>query len=930
MGRFQQSCSDIAARLGLSDYGDATLDKRLMLKNYLERLGPRPWLMVLDNLDDIDMVAASTSDSSTQEFSQISTFIPVSEYGQILVTTRDQRIGLRLSGNKGSLDVEPLSGESACQMLQNRLTPATSHSLSSLAQICEHLENLPLAISQAAAYMNQYSVCPDDYIKLIKTSDVGTIELLDEDLGDRRRDLESSSSIGRTWELTFRRLMQQDRRAANMLALMSTVEPQNIPIQLMSRLESDWLQCTKALGVLQALSFVRTQQLADGSTLFSMHRLVQRYTRRWLTTEGSYEKHRELALQILSSPELGTPDAFLLHRLRLLQEYRPTAKTTESYGAMFDLILETEMARTSGVATLQICSSTFAQTKIEMAIHYLKYEEMAYRLASLCHLQGLYEDCILMLKPLTEKYLSAPFQTPEDLQAASPICFLLAKTLAQIGKEDQATVIYSKILQTLRLLQTQFPEHQKLFLIKCDMADLLSELGDHEACLELCEELAPWIALQGDEVQRKFYLLRGSVARLENHHGAAEQDLFKGLQMMKVATPTVANVLKRLKATFELVFTQIQLGKLDEAKRHAEEGIQVADETFSNDDPRKAEGIFILVTLYVAQRNLNDAQELVENFIKTMAMTQFSLGKTFAFAFHILAAVLDLTEDDPAAIASYRRQLEVMTRAYGTSNTLLLYAKLEYGCRLWRLGQFDDAMTILLEVADNFDYEACSNTWIVHTWCILSLLSFSHFNRVDDAIAYASRCVLETSKRFGKESEIYMENLWQYAFCLSQRSMADAILLLRNERDFFKTSTEDYRMCYYRVQGYLSITLYRNEQYDESETLRNEILEWASEIDGAAALVVADMLYFLSLWGYKQKRLSEMHDWLENCHAIQKRILNSAHPAFGKLAKTEELLRLFEEELEQQKKRRRQSKSRLASIRDVFRRRHDLNPAKAS
>jgi hypothetical protein len=62
---------------------------------------------------------------------------------------------------------------------------------------------IPLAITQAAAFIQENSMAITAYIKDLTESDSDLEDYLDEDLPDPRRDATSENSVVRTWKLSF-------------------------------------------------------------------------------------------------------------------------------------------------------------------------------------------------------------------------------------------------------------------------------------------------------------------------------------------------------------------------------------------------------------------------------------------------------------------------------------------------------------------------------------------------------------------------------------------------------------------------------------------------------------------------------------------------------------------------------------------------------
>lgn len=119
----------------------------------------------------------------------------------------------------------------------------------------------------------------------------------DEDLSDRRRDSTAKSSIFQTWKIPFDHISTNEPRASELLAFMATLDRQDVPKALLQHDDEQPLNLYKALGTLQAFALIIKQQ---GKQSYSMHRLVQLATRRWLLAKGKLRPYQIKALPCLA------------------------------------------------------------------------------------------------------------------------------------------------------------------------------------------------------------------------------------------------------------------------------------------------------------------------------------------------------------------------------------------------------------------------------------------------------------------------------------------------------------------------------------------------------------------------------------------------------------------------------------------------------
>ena len=122
--------------------------------------------MVLDNADDLDIFFAkptSTVADSERTVSLID-YLPQSSQGLMLITTRDTRIGGRLAGRPTSIPVDPMSPSEAQDLLRSQLKRPDSGDDDNSRILVDALEYIPLAITQAAAFISENNLALIEYL----------------------------------------------------------------------------------------------------------------------------------------------------------------------------------------------------------------------------------------------------------------------------------------------------------------------------------------------------------------------------------------------------------------------------------------------------------------------------------------------------------------------------------------------------------------------------------------------------------------------------------------------------------------------------------------------------------------------------------------------------------------------------------------------
>jgi len=324
--KFVQACRNIAENLRLSDWQDPKTNALQLLHQWLGDDQNEPWLFVIDNLDDLDVLETSLpfEDNSLT----LLQFFPPNTNGAIIVTTRDRRVGERLTVRGTTTTVLPMTTSEAKELLRSYVSLTMSYELNELERLVEALDCLPLAITQAAAYMIEQFMSVGDYMSILEDSDEEMQKLLNESLSDRRRVNHESNSVIKTWKLSFEQIIKQNPRAADILSLMSMFDREEIPSVLLNHNGESKRIFSEAIATLQNFSLVIKNV---GSEAYTMHRLVQLSTQTWLRMQQKTSFWREAAIIVLAQlfplevvTFLSDCEEYLPH-IRVVLQYEPVS-----------------------------------------------------------------------------------------------------------------------------------------------------------------------------------------------------------------------------------------------------------------------------------------------------------------------------------------------------------------------------------------------------------------------------------------------------------------------------------------------------------------------------------------------------------------------------------------------------------------------------
>ncbi|KAL4737696.1 hypothetical protein BDV11DRAFT_171685 [Aspergillus similis] len=274
---FEQACMSIAQMVGLN--GIAPAEVKEQVQSYFSQTNKK-WIFIFDNADETEMWIRGSPTTPP-----LKNIIPEGENGHVLFTSRNRQLALKLApSNVVSVpDVDQKTGKEIFRNLLMRKDLLQDDHVTST--LLEKLAFLPLAISQAAAYINQTGISLATYMLLLGEQEASTIELLSEEFEDDGRYAEIQNPVATTWLVSFMHIHQVDQIASDYLSFMACINPRDIPESILPATTSAKRK-VEALGLLKAYSFV-SAQVDNG--IFSLHRLVHLATRNWLRKGESLE-----------------------------------------------------------------------------------------------------------------------------------------------------------------------------------------------------------------------------------------------------------------------------------------------------------------------------------------------------------------------------------------------------------------------------------------------------------------------------------------------------------------------------------------------------------------------------------------------------------------------------------------------------------------
>jgi len=301
---FLQAYRGIARGLKLPGCDDPEIDLcDLMLKWF--KKDDHSWLMILDNADNAQLFfppVGSNAPSTTSAETQIpfKHYLPsiLSAQKSILITSRSRVLGEDLANGESCVEAVPFSAQEAKNLLQLRLEGIDiTLDMNSAERLLDILGYIPLAITQAAAFISRNRWNVKGYITAVESGKQNLMDHLSQELQDHRRPIGYPNSVFLTWKLSFDQILLQEPQAANLLSLIAMLDPKRIPESLLRSFVEKEVEFRMAIGTLDGFALI-TQHI--GGEAFTIHPLVQASVCYWLRLKEEKESYESEALQLLS------------------------------------------------------------------------------------------------------------------------------------------------------------------------------------------------------------------------------------------------------------------------------------------------------------------------------------------------------------------------------------------------------------------------------------------------------------------------------------------------------------------------------------------------------------------------------------------------------------------------------------------------------
>jgi len=533
------------------------------------------WLLILDNVEEMQMIGD---------------FLPEASNGHILLTTRAQALGTMAE----RIDLTPMDpGEGALLLLRRagiigRDAPMDSMTYASwekAQKIARLMDGLPLALDQAAAYIEEAACGLSGYLERYQTH---RRQLM------KRRGREGAAHpepITTTWSLAFAKVEQANAAAAELLRLCAFLHPDAIPEEIIVQgapelgpvLEAvaiDPFAFDEAIAELRKFSLIYRDPQAS---ILHLHRLVQAVLKDQMDSEaqrlwaertiGAVNRafpevdyttwqqcqrclpHARLCQELIAQWQIYTPQA-----AQLLHKAGTYLRDREQYEEAEQLLTQSQRLR----------EQLFGTTHPDVA-------QSAHQLASLYWLRGQFEQaelCFLQAIAIRKQMLGP--RHPAVADCLNDLALLYGNQ----GRYEQAETLY----------------HQALSIYERDPQ------ADSHAPANCLNNLAVLYHFEGKYNQAEPLLLR-ALDIWERHIGSAHPDMTFVLH--------------------DLGYYYYRTGNYEQAEAFFRRALAMREQTMGAQHSETAYTLDNLALVYIEQGKYSEAEPL---FRRALAIREQALG----------------------------------------------------------------------------------------------------------------------------------------------------------------------------------------------------------------------------------------------------------------------------------------------------------------
>ena len=670
--RFEQSFGEIADRIR-TEAGEVGMSDILRtVSKWLSEAENGPWLLILDNADDARVLLEPQRDHTAKDLARVKRclidFIPEVPHGIVLVTTRDRTSGWALTGdNSNPIEVESMRPVESLELLKGKLPIENDHEA---MELLEELDYVPLAISQAGAYIRERGplMTIPKYCAEFRSSQENQTTLLNSNHADLRRDGALPNAVITSWQLSFDHIRRAYPEAANLLSLMSIFNRQAIPQFLIQGGYDDLAFC-EVMRPLLSFSLVRAETTGQ---MFELHRLVQITIRHWLERDSSRQHWVDCAIgrmaeffppvfcqrkrwvaceMLLSHVEevLGNEAGSEQHQLK----YAKLLKDSSWYliDKKGDFLLAEEKSKKALVIQQNILAAGDDNLLETLTV-------IGYAYTRQCRFHEAEELQVYIMDRRMEKDV----EINGDILATM---YNLANTYIGLRQYEKA----EGLLLRIRSLTSRFYNHEILFLLAIEsiMARLKNEQGGFQMAetlsLSVLERMTQLSGCPDQLLELRTRLILSKAYEGQRRYVEAEKLCLENLSMSRRLFGE--SHIETLKVAHDLSLAYCGQGKLVEAEEKCRECLGFKREILGSQDPAMLSTEALLGQILLEQDNLVAASELLASVVNVSRAVNGAEQEVTIGALHSYAICVERLGNKQEAIRLMTEVIEGWTKLLG-------------------------------------------------------------------------------------------------------------------------------------------------------------------------------------------------------------------------------------------------------------------------
>lgn len=190
--RFERACAEAVRQLCIFGVGDGEEDVKEQFKRYTGTTRAGKWLLAVNNADDAHILFGS------EKAKGIVDYLSQSEDGVVLFTTRTPEVADSLTHGH-VVELGPMNRQDASDFLKKSLSrKGLLRNSASIETLLDRLTCLPLAIVQAAAYLEKICSTIAKHLHLLNNMKQNLIDLMNKKFCNNTRYKDSANAVSTT------------------------------------------------------------------------------------------------------------------------------------------------------------------------------------------------------------------------------------------------------------------------------------------------------------------------------------------------------------------------------------------------------------------------------------------------------------------------------------------------------------------------------------------------------------------------------------------------------------------------------------------------------------------------------------------------------------------------------------------------------------